>query len=215
MRSFFAFLFLAVGFLGVSAQQSSRSAVELAELRRSAQKILSEVPHRIKITIEMRESQDSDWEQYSYQVREVVPPDSSYLIQHTGLRLEVIKIGHSTYQRSHGGQWTSVAVGSQSGYTGATITELRPRTEQVSEIDPPTASQAASKAFQTRFASTIQLNRNGRVLDLEGTRMETFDGSGRFSRIEYLHFNFERKKFQRNIEEFEYDPTIKIEPPVN
>lgn len=211
MKFLFTCLILSFGVVGVGAQGFSQSENDLAELRRRAQKVLAETPHRIKFTVEMRDSTDAEWEPYSYQVREVVPPDRSYLRQFTGLRLEVIKIGAATYQRSPGGDWKEVV---PDGYTGGTVTQVRPPTYQTEEITDTVSGDSSAKKFRTNSQSTISLNRDGTIVDIKGTRNESFDESGRFVRIEYLHFNWERRRFQRNREEFEYDPTIRIEAPI-
>ena len=194
--------------LSVYGTYAQSPAVATDDAKRNARKLLSETPHRVKMTIEMRETPDSNWELYSSQTREVAGRDRWHLIQHTGLKLEIIRIGDRTYQKSPDGSWQSGGAGS--GYTGPTVRTIsKPEIESVVN-----ERKDGSKVVETTSRSKLQVIRTGEPVAMDHKTKEWFDETGRLIRVETEHFNFERKKFQRVIEVYEYDPNIRIEAPI-
>lgn len=202
MKTLLLVLIVLFSFFGTYAQSASTDAAK----RHYARKILSETPHRVKMTVEMRETADSKWELYSSQTQEVVGRDW-HLVQHTGLKLELIGIGDRTYQKQPDGGWQLRSEGS--GYTGPTIRAVSPEVRSTVVGD----KKDGGKVVETRSESTFQVIRTGEVVDMERRTTEEFDHKGRLIRVETEHFNFERKKFQRRTEVYEYDPNIRIEVP--
>jgi len=68
--------------------------------------------------------------------------------------------------------------------------------------------------IETNGQSTLQIIRTGEVVNGDRQLKEWYDDNGRLTRVENEHFNFERKKLQRVTEVYEYDPSIKIEAPI-
>jgi hypothetical protein len=198
-------LIAAIVLLGITCIYA-QSSVPLKDGKQWA-KFLSETPHRMKMIVEMRDTQDSNWELYSSQTKEVAG-DRWHLIQHTGLKFEIIGIDGRTYQKLPEGSWQ---VGNaRDGYTGATVRSISKPMIQFSEIQ----NKDGSKVVDTRTQWTQQVIRTGEVVDMDRKTREWFDEAGRLVRVETEHFNFERKKFQKNTEVYEYDPNIRIEAPI-
>ena len=190
------------------ASTCSQTHSDDAAQRQNAYKFRAETPHRVTMTVEMRDTPESQWEAYSSQVKEVAGKDRWHLVQHTGLKLELIGIGDRTYQKVHDGTWR--LRDSANSYTGPTVTQVSMPTVSSKVIE----QKDASKVVETRSQTTLQVNRTGEVVDMDRKTKEWFDESGRLVRVETEHFNFERKKFQRVTEVYEYDPTIRIEAPI-
>ena len=195
-----------LGTLGTCAQSISTTT---QEAKQKARKLLFETPHRVKMTVEMRETPDSSWELYSSQTREVAGRDRWHLVQHTGSKLESIGIEGRIYQKMPDGNWRVGNAGD--GYTGAT---MRPISTPVVASNTIADPKDGSKGVETTSRTTSQVIRTGEVVDLGSKKKEWFDDAGRLIRAETEHFNFERKKFQRVTEVYEYDPNIRIEPPI-
>jgi len=173
-----------------------------------ARRLLAETPHRVTMTVEMRETADSPWEPYSSQTKEV-SGDRWHLVQETGLKLELIGIGDLTYQKMPNGSWQVRA--KENGYTGPTVTQVS-GTGFGSTYEK---KEGTKTVVVSREYSKIQLPSDGSVVEMDRKTREWFDDSGRLTRAETEHFNFERKRFQRVTEVYEYDPAIKIEAPTN
>ena len=203
-------LLASVLFLCAATMYSQTTVTDDGVLKRNAYKILAETPHRVTMTIDMRETAEAPWELYSSQVKEVVGKDRWHLVQHTGLKLELIGIGERMYQKVADGTWRFRQT--DNGYTGPTIRSVSRSIGQPRVIDE---KRDGSKTIETSDQSTLQIIRTGEVVNNDRKVKEWFDEGGRLIRVENEHFNFERKKFQRVTEVYEYDPTIRIEVPIN
>lgn len=177
------------------------------ELRKRAQAILAETPHRVTMTVEMRDSEESAWELYSSQAKEKVGRDRWHLVQHTGLKRELIGIGDQTYQKMPDGSWQLQPPAK--AYTGPTVRNVG---EPV--IESAVDEKKGGTTIETNGQGKIQIIRTGEIVNGDRKLREWYDESGRLTRVETEHFNFERKKLQRVTEVYEYDPTIKIEAPI-
>lgn len=195
--------------LGIHGMYAQSSSMATEEKRRNARKTLSETPHRVKMTVEMRETADSKWELYSSQTKEVAGRDRWHLTQHTGLKLELIAIGDRTYQKMPDGSWQLRS--NEGGYTGPTVRSV---SKPVVESNVVAEKTDGGKVVETRSESKLQVIRTGEVVNMDHTTREGFDQEGRLISVETEHFNFERKKFQRVTELYEYDPNIRIEAPI-
>lgn len=186
-------------------------AATAAQLRAHAQKILRETPCRVSSTIEMRDAEESPWSLYSSQTREQIGRDKWHLIQLTGpgYHRELIGIGDQTYEKISDGTWR--LQGPVKAYTGPTIRSVGTPVVENSVNE----KKDGGRTIETDGKATIQIIRTGEIVNNDRKMLEWYDESGRLTRVEIFHFNFERKKFQRNIEVYEYDPTIKIEAPIN
>ena len=186
------------------SQTSEPASRERAmQLRFESQKILRESPHRVQLTVEMRPTEESQWELYSSQTMEVVG-STRHTVQHTGLKLEFIHVGRVTYKKEPGGPWQFLG----DTYTGATV-----RTLEKKEENSLAQKADGSKVLETKSQEVTERLHQGEVVNQDRKVREWFDDEGRLTRRELEHFNFGRKKFQRVTEIYEYDPNIKIEVP--
>jgi hypothetical protein len=206
MRALFVVSILIFTVTACYSQESAKP--DPAEMRTHAYNVLRETPHRITLIVEMRDTAESEWQLYSSQAKEVVGRDRWHLVQHTGLKRELIGIGDRTYQKMPGGTWQLLPP--KNSYTGATVRQLG------KQVNEPTIDQKkdGGTVVETSGRSKMQILRTGEVVDMEGKNREWFDDTGRLTRTESEHFNYERKKLQRMTEIYEYDPTIKIEAPI-
>ena len=190
--------------------QETQTVTERArQLRMDSYKILSSTPHRVKITIESRATEESPWELYSSMTDEVASPTRRHVVQHFGpgtLRREYIYIDRQTYMKLlPDGPWQLLP----DSYTGATVRQLGGVSS--SAID----ERKDGNVVDTRSQGRLQVIRTGEIVDLDTKTKEWFDDSGRLIRTEVEQWNHDRKRFQRRTEEFQYDPTIKVEAPIN
>jgi hypothetical protein len=209
MKTIFVMMLALLSSAVVYSQQVSRSEAKVAELRMNARQILRRTPHRIRTTVEMRVTAEDPWGPYSSHIREETGPDRWH---HIGQRLELIGVGGRTYEKLPDGRWQL----KQSSYTGPTVSQVsKPVIETEDVAEAPTEGDGPSgRIVKQRARSTIRLIRDGSIVDLDGNRTEWYDTDGRLVRVETEHFNFERKKFQRNVEIYEYDSSISIEEPL-
>jgi hypothetical protein len=188
----------------------SQSAPTLDErarqLKAEAYKILANTPHRVLMTIEMRANEELPWELYSSQTSEVAAPKRRHIVQHTGLKREYIYFDGRTYSKIPESSWQLLP----EGYTGPTVRQL-----EKPVVESAVTEKKGETIVETHGHSKLQLLRTGEIVAMDGKNKEWFDDSGRLIRAQSEHFNYERKVFQRNIEVYEYDPTIKVEPPIN
>ena len=202
-------LIASIVLLGVHGTYAQSPSTTTEEAKRHAGKILSEMTHRVKMTVEMRETADLNWELYSSQTREVAGRNRWRIIQHTGLKLELIGIEGQKYKKMPNGNWQVGSVGDD--YTGATTRTIsKPVVDSTFVAD----NKAETKVIETSSQSSFQVIRTGETVHLNIKTKEWFDEAGRLTRVETEHFNFERKKFQRVTEVYEYDPNIRIEAPI-
>src|SRR5687767_2439648 len=109
-------------FIGASATAGQEGPIGQAEwikAHAAARKALEQNPHRLKLIIDIRQSEADDWSPYSYQEMEFIHPDRKRLRQFTGLKLEIIYIGKISYTKRPDGGWTAMEMKPMS--TGATV----------------------------------------------------------------------------------------------
>lgn len=201
-----AVLLLCVAF--GDSQVAPTPAARAGQLRADSYKILSTTPHRVKITIESRETEESPWELYSSMTEEVASPTRRHVVQHFGpgtLRREYIYIDRQTFMKLlPDGPWQLLP----DSYTGATVRQLGGVSSTA--ID----ERKDGNVVDTSSHGKLQIIRTGEIVELDTKTKEWFDDDGRLIRNQIEQFNHDRKRFQRRTQEFEYDPTIKVEAPV-
>lgn len=198
-------LLVASSVLLYSQEQSKPPATHEASV--NAIRMLMYTPHRVKVTVEMRETPEQPWEVYSVQTREVAG-NRARTIGHIGIQFERIMIGDRSYHRIQDGRWLKVP---SDGYTGPTITSVSPlKVEQKVK----SADDGKGTVVETTSNRKIIANSTGQPANMSINQKYWLDDSGRVIRSESEHFNFERRKFQRVTEVYEYPLSIQIEEPV-
>ena len=207
----FAVIALLLGISGVYSQAASMTDLEFSKMLSAANKIARSTPYRDKMMLELAVSVDGPWERYSYQETERIGPERSRHVQFTGNRFETIVIGDLVYQRKADGPWIrSRRSKPQSTQTVWTINEA------TAEYTRNTASaESLPIVVERTLTGGSARTKDGTVFDRSGTSRIWFDAQGRIVKEEHITFNHERQRFSRTTRDIEYDPTIRIESPID
>ena len=191
--------------------QTKTPTAESLKLREmKALEILRTTPHRVKLTIETRNSEAEEWQPYSCFITEYASA-RSYERRCTEPFRERIRIGKDTYAKTVDGSWKLERKASGR----ATVKPLSPAKTEVARLAADEAPESGAAGFSVESHSTYQSLVDGMVYDNDSTGDVWFDDQGRFVMREVIVFiNLPRPgRFSRRAEIYEYDPDIKIEIP--
>lgn len=221
--------FLCLAMIGIGQTSVSQEFVD--RFYQKAREICRSTPYRIKITIEDRDSEDQTWKPYSQSVTEYSGPNSHF----KGKNIETISIGKEAYYIKQGdGVWKKkVPQGSRATVrnVGSPVSEWvqekigggasdvaakngsTPVTKWVQEkADGMSNRSAVTFRVETRF--TLEYLSDGMIYEHHNTGRVVFDDLGRYVLTESISFEPRRRVFIRRLEEYEYDDSIRIEPPL-
>ena len=205
---------LALLMIGPSVVFSQDAEPLRSEFRAAMNKsaaLTANASYRNKATVEMGPtSATTAWEPYSSRVVEFAYPDSSHIVHTSRIKGEFIQIGKVTYQTYQNGTWVQSEVGKESPVTNpaAAIGVSGPNFEFSKPNDG--ASDGRTTVFR------IVKNPAPGTKDLE-TQVVTwtfwFDDTGILFKHDSIAWN--GSSWVRTTEVYEYDPSIKIEVPIN
>ena len=208
-RSFIIWLQLVIlGVCAAGAQDSKIDRREFLDYLETSRQLTKSTSFRNLTTIQTSDYPDRSWKPYSSWIVESVFPDRSYLSYKTGRRGDFVRIGKYLYSKEQhsspwvrteddGQKWASIPSHPASipGFKGPlvefSISEKGETGTVVRVVSKPT-STAESKDTLTYIYS--------------------FDTQGALHSIESIGYN--GRNFVRRIENYEYDPNIRIEAPI-
>ncbi|MEO7658522.1 MAG: hypothetical protein ABIV48_02810 [Pyrinomonadaceae bacterium] len=208
-----AFTIFAMGQVNTSSRE------EWDRYQTIAQRILKDNPFRMKMTVETRPTEKDEWTFYSYQEIEEIRPDRSHTRVRAGYYEAVIWIGATSYSKRPNAGWIVRTPDAQAS-TIATVATVRDLSKPVFEF-----SNLGVRYLDGEQMTVLQMVRkverlnlrNGTVDDFPSTTRYWFDKLGRYRRFENIHFtsSVPGPRFIRTRRDYEYDPNIKIEAPIN
>lgn len=207
-------LALALLIIGPSVVFSQEAETLRSEFRAAMNKsaaLTANASYRNRATVEMGSTPTtSEWQPYSSRVVEFAYPDSTHIVHTSRIKGEFIQIGKITYQTYQNGSWVQSEVRKESPVTNpaAAIGVGGPNFE----FSKP--SSLASDGRATVFR--IVKNPEPGTKDFE-TQVVTwtfwFDDTGILYKHDSIAYN--GSNWVRTTEVYEYDPSIKIEAPIN
>jgi hypothetical protein len=202
---------LFVGVSGVYSQAEVITAAEYAGMLSAANNIARSTPYRDKMTVEFADSVDGPWERYSYQETEWIAPDRNRNVQFTGNRYETIQIGDSVYKRKAGGPWTR----NQRTIPQSTQTVWTIKESSAEYILHRATTEGGNTIVERTFTGGLVRSIDGTVFERFAKSRTWFDTQRRVVKEESITYNHQHKSFHRTTREIEYDPTIRIEAPID
>lgn len=197
---------LAIGL--AAAQDAKIERRGFLDYLETSSKLTKNSPFRSSVKIQTSDYSDRDWEPYSSWVIESVFPDRSYLSYKTGRQGDFLRIGMYLYSKEQlsspwvlseddGQRWVSIpsSPSSTPGFMGPIV-----EYSVVTSGEAGTAIKVVSKPTPGAETKDILIY------------VYSFDEKGVLFRQESIAFN--GRRFVRRNENYEYDPTIKIEAPI-
>lgn len=208
LRPFPILLILVFGSLSVIAQDRVITRTEFLTYMKLSEAATKTSPYRKSVTFETGDSPDGPWKPYSSMIEEVVMPDRSHLIYKTGPPREFVRVGKSQYQREANGNWMLRAEEAE-GW------RVSPASEPI--FKGPVVEYGISDHDGKEYVTVVKvISRPEKGTANYDTELLSytfsFDAKGLLRQQTSIAFN--GKDWVRNIENFEYDSSIRIEAPI-
>ena len=203
---------LAIVLLAVcsSAAQEERaiSREKLAAYFRQSENAVGNFPFRDRTVIEFGETRNGPWTPYSSWIMEAVRPDRSRITYTSGRFGEFIHIGKVSFAKELDGTWaeksTDIIHGSTASPSAAKGFSSNPHNSYTERIEGDT------------LVVTV-LSKKDPIADATDTKNYTyhyyFDNKGIL--IRHIWFGHNGQSWVKRVENYEYDPNIRIEVPVD
>jgi hypothetical protein len=214
-----ASLFTLIGcaFLNISAQEKMIEK-ELAVLRKNSSEKLKSESYRVKMTIETYQSiRDSKPYFVITETGEYVPPNDYHSISEKksskGItRTETIKIGQKKYTRLNDGNWIQTAAENGLGFDSrSTVVTNSERTVKYDYKGKKVVNNQSSDLYEIKTITRDKFN--GFEYQNVVTQRFLFNQDGLLLRTEFETKDNNKRFNTRIIQEYEYDPNLKIEAP--
>lgn len=204
LRLIFVILALAiVGNLTASAQSGKIDRDEFWNYLRRSQQVTGEISFRETVTVETGDSPDGPWQPYSSWISDGVFPDRTRILYTSRSSREYISIGKVSYSREDvSSPWIKrdkdpTIVGNVAGMFGFT--------EPVITVDVRDSSTVVKVVSKNKW-----FGEKGKDTQVN---IYSFNAKGALVRSESVAFS--GRNWLRRIENYQYDPDIRIEPPIN
>ncbi len=190
------------------AQTKTPTAESMRLREQKALEVLRTTPHRIRLTIETRNTETEEWRPYSCFILEY-SSNRSYERRCAEPLREKIRIGKNWYSKMADGTWHL----DKKVVTRGTVKYL-PGTElNIEKLERNNAPDGGSVGFGIESHSRTLNLVDGLAYEHNGTGSVWFDDQGRFVMREAITFihNPSPGRFSRRVEVYEYDESIRIE----
>jgi hypothetical protein len=209
--------------LSVHGQRRTVTEAEIDNLLKSATAARQSLAYRLKLSTFSARPSDTEVTRNSVSLTEIVPPDRLHTILEYRpssssdlVRNESIRIGDRSFIRQRSGEWT-VGTTSSSGQGGGYGTGVGTSTPifvvECHYVGSETINGKLVDVYQKVRTTTFE-RPDGNMVDIM-TKRYWFDRQGLL--VKEVHDNHQpaprTTPFYRLVWEYEYDPTIRIEPP--
>jgi len=205
-----ALLLLIIGPSVVFSQDVETLRSEFQAAMRKSVELTKDISYRTKITVEMgTTSTTTDWQPYSSRVVESSFPDRAHVTFTSSIKSEFIQIGKVRYETSPNGTWVRTEVSKDP--------PIRNPAAAIGVSGPSFEFSKTSSQADDGDATIFCIIKNPEPGAKDFAQVVTFtfwfDGKGILYKFDSIAYN--GKAWVRTTSNYEYDPSIKIEAPIN